>query len=484
MSATPLQRTQNGQFLLPSVQKKADGTPRFFLSLPPGYESDPGLEILARLETQRAGFEYPTRAFFDAHLEPGDIFFDVGAHIGLYSLGAATRHPGAVTVLAFEPHPLNILTLLRQLALNGQQHAVELVSAAVGAAAGLGKLWPYSTMGNFIAEQAPADAPEDNPPLTVPIISLDMVVDGRTDLANGRLFLKIDVEGYEPAVIAGAERLLESGRAAAIVLEISDYYADPARRPAFEKMIETLRRHGYEIRWFPHAHLPCALIPWVDGNGTGNLVALAPGFERRAVYDGPYAPYTPLPPPMKADFSAADQAALTRRLIECRGTDGWRWANPRNLDAGSEERAALAWPHIPAKCRLLDLGAGLMRVVTKLNAGASYTPVDLIRYAKATRIMDLNGGQFPDGEWDCALALELLEHIHDVPALLTRTRARCKRLVCTYKSTEEMGDATLRRQQGYFNDFVRDALQAMLQAAGWRVTTADVRGGHSLFVCD
>lgn len=484
MTAARPAPSENGHTLLPSAQKNPDGTPRFHLSLPPGYESDPGLEILARLETQRAGFEFPTRAFFDAHLEPGDIFFDVGAHIGVYSLGAATRHPGQITVVAFEPHPLNSLTLLRQLALNGRQHAVEIVCAAVGAAPGFGKLWPYSTMGNFIAEEAPADAPNDNPPLTVPIVSLDMLVEGRPELATGRIFVKVDVEGYEPAVIAGAERLLASGRVAALVLEKSDYYAAPDRHPAFTAMIETLRRHGYGIHWFPHAHLPCALIPWVEGNETGNLIALAPGFARKADYDGPYVPYTPLPPPMKTDASAADQAALTRRLIDAKATDGWRWANPRNLEAGSEARAALAFPHIPAKGRLLDLGAGLMQIAMKLTAGARYTPVDLIRYAKATRVLDLNGGRFPDGEWDCALALALLEHIHDVPALLARIRAACKRLVGTYVSIEETADETLRLQQGFFNNFDRAALTSMLEAAGWRVTTMDVTDGYSLFVCE
>ena len=484
MSATSPQRAPNGNFLLPSVQKKADGSPRFLLSPPPGYAADPGLEILARLETERAGFEYPTRAFFDAHLEPGDIFLDVGAHLGLYSLGAATRHPGKVKVVAFEPHPLNQLNFIRQLALNGLQHAVELVGAAAGAAPGLAKLWPYSTMGNFIAEHAPPDAPEDNPPLTVPVVPLDMLFDGRPDLEQGRVFAKIDVEGYEPAVVAGAARLLASGRAAALVLEKSDFYADPARRVAFEMMIGSIRAHGYSIWWFPHAHLPCALIPWVDGNETGNLIALAPGFVRQDVYDGPYVPYTALPPPMKTDFTPADQAALTERLIEARGTDGWRWANPRNLDVGSEARAALALPHIPARCRLLDLGAGLMAIVTRMGAGIRYTPVDLVRYARATVLLDLNEGRFPDGAWDCAFALELLEHIHDVPPLLTRIRASCKRLVCTYKGVEDVPDSFGRRALGYVNDFDRAALQAMLEAAGWQVTATEVRDGHSLFVCD
>ena len=136
-------------FRLPSFQKAADGQPRFTLALPSVYEHDPGLNILARLESQHAGFEFASRAFFDAHLRPGDIFIDVGAHIGTYSLAAATLHPGQLKVIAMEAHPLNAMTLMRQLAQNGLQLDVELVCAAAGAAPGLSKLWPYSRMGNF-----------------------------------------------------------------------------------------------------------------------------------------------------------------------------------------------------------------------------------------------------------------------------------------------------------------------------------------------
>ena len=199
MSDEPLlQQGPDGQYRLPSVQKKADGTPRFFLSLPPGYDQDSGLRILARLETQHAGFEIVSRVFFDTHLVPGDIFVDVGAHIGTYSIAAATLHPGEVKVLALEAHPLNAMTLMRQLALNGLQLDVELVCAAAGAKAGFSKLWPYSTMGNFVSAERPHDAPDDNPPLTVPVIPVDMLFAERDDLVEGRIFMKVDVEGYEP----------------------------------------------------------------------------------------------------------------------------------------------------------------------------------------------------------------------------------------------------------------------------------------------
>jgi hypothetical protein len=107
-----LEQSQDGYFLLPTAQKRPDGTPRFTLCLPGSYASDSGLALLVKLESQHAGFEFTTRAFFDRHLTPGDIFFDVGAHFGLYAKSAATVLPGNVKVFAFEPHPLNVPSAL------------------------------------------------------------------------------------------------------------------------------------------------------------------------------------------------------------------------------------------------------------------------------------------------------------------------------------------------------------------------------------
>ncbi len=483
LDETELQKGPDWQYRLPSVQKTAGGEPRFFLSLPPNYDQDPGLRILARLETQHAGFEFASRAFFDAHLMPGDIFVDVGAHIGTYSLAAATLHPGQVKVISLEAHPLNAMTLMRQLALNGLQLNVELVCAAAGAEVGFSKLWPYSTMGNFVSASRPDDAPDDNPPLTVPVMPLNMLFAAREDLADGRIFLKVDVEGYEPEVLAGADQLLASGRVAAVVFEKSDFYAAEDRWRVFETMIDRLERHGYTIRWFPHIHMPCVLMPWVPGNEAGNLVALAPDLEPRPNYDGPYAPYATRPPPMREDGPDTEKAAFTETLIESGASDGWRWADPYNMADDAEVRAALAAPHIPARSRVLDLGSGLMSVALRLKLGSVYTPVDLIRYADATVLADLNDDQFPEGEWDCALALELLEHIHDVPALLSRIRRAAGRLIVTYRCVEGPIDVSARRARGYFNGFNRNSVEEMLSGAGFGIETAEALGPYTLFVC-
>ena len=485
MSTDPptLQSTPDGRVLVPSAQKHGDGSPRFTMSLPANYADDPGLELLARLENEAAGYEFATRAFFDRHLAPGDIFLDIGAHFGVYSLAAASLYPGEIKVAAFEPHPLNALEMLRQVVRNGLQNDIDLVCCAAGAAPGIGKLWPSSSMGNFLSADRPEDVFSDNPALNVAILPLDMYVRERSDFSTGRIMVKVDVEGFEPDVMAGMDGLLAEGRIKAMSFEKSEAYAAPDRWRAFEAMIARLEGHGYRIYWLPHLNMGCVLIPWVAGNETGNLVALAADFEFDNICDGPYVPYTGLPPVMREDFSTADQVDLTERLIAARASDGWRWANPRHMGDAAADRAALAAAHIPPKSRVLDLGAGVMAMALRLKGGGVYTPVDLIRYASATVLADLNEGDFPDGEWDCALALALLEHVHDVPALLNKIRAASDRLICTYEGVEEIGDIAERRALGYFNDFDRDALQKMFTAAGWRVTVSEIHGRLSLFVC-
>ena len=44
---------------------------------------------------------------------PGDVFFDIGANIGIYSILAANRVGKTGKVYAFEPHSGNFTRLLR-----------------------------------------------------------------------------------------------------------------------------------------------------------------------------------------------------------------------------------------------------------------------------------------------------------------------------------------------------------------------------------
>ena len=57
---------------------------------------------LSRIEAYRTK-EPATLRWIDRYFAPGDVFYDIGANIGLFSIYAAKKHTGSVRFHAFEP---------------------------------------------------------------------------------------------------------------------------------------------------------------------------------------------------------------------------------------------------------------------------------------------------------------------------------------------------------------------------------------------
>lgn len=144
----------------------------------------------------------------------GCLFIDVGANVGWYTLLAADV--GASHVYAFEPNPRMVELLRKTVAVNGYQDRVTLTAAACGAIGGQTTLRvDINEMGGaHIASPDVLPAEGHLPPFVlrrdgevlINVVRLDDVVKVRH---VAPLIMKIDVEGYEPAVLAGAPLLLE-----------------------------------------------------------------------------------------------------------------------------------------------------------------------------------------------------------------------------------------------------------------------------------
>lgn len=81
-------------------------------------------------------FDPQERKILNDTLKPGDVFVDIGANAGLYSLIAA-RHVGiSGRVLAIEPHPVMIERMAYNIGLNGFDNTVVIEQAAVSDAMG------------------------------------------------------------------------------------------------------------------------------------------------------------------------------------------------------------------------------------------------------------------------------------------------------------------------------------------------------------
>src|ERR1700722_9036869 len=98
---------KEGLALVPASLKLPDGASRFHLSFPKQLgETDLGAKYLVYHE-HKYGYEPPTRNLLERILRPGDLFIDVGAHWGFFTLQAATHPAGNVAVIAFESDPTN-----------------------------------------------------------------------------------------------------------------------------------------------------------------------------------------------------------------------------------------------------------------------------------------------------------------------------------------------------------------------------------------
>ncbi len=273
--------------LLDAAFRTGAGEPRFRMPIPRTLLHDTGIAFLCRHESQHSGYEYATRRFLDEHIEPGDLLIDVGAHWGVFSLQAATRHPGQVKVLAIEPHPQNVEQLRRWIEHNQVSEQVEIVAAAAGAVSGEVKLISQSTMGYRVDFGHTDDAGAPREPAPVAMTTLDALLAVRPELKRRRTFLKIDVEGHEPEVIEGSCGLLEGGRVAAIIWERGRNFARAPFRAKMLKMIETLERLGFSLFRFPHENTAGSLVPFVENDDLCNVFALAPGFQKKPVYEEP-----------------------------------------------------------------------------------------------------------------------------------------------------------------------------------------------------
>jgi hypothetical protein len=131
---------------------------------------------------------------------------------------------------------------------------------------------------------------------------------------------------------------------------------------------------------------------------------------------------------------------------------------------------------------VLDLGAGAMALKRCLPAGCQYLPADLLPRSADCQLVDLNQQQFPSGESDCIVLLEVLEYIHDPAWLIRKCRESAARLIFTYHP-HQGEPLEARRQRGWFNDLDAEGLASLLASAGWRIETQAAAGDATLLVC-
>lgn len=130
-------------------------------------------------------------------IQPGMIVYDVGAHVGFYTLLASYKVGSSGSVVVFEPLPRNIYHLRRHLALNDCANVTvkELAVSNYN-----GTAW-FSTQAGHSSERYLDDTGQ----FKVQVITLDDLWKGGAPMPD---VIKMDIDGAEYLALLGAQQLL------------------------------------------------------------------------------------------------------------------------------------------------------------------------------------------------------------------------------------------------------------------------------------
>lgn len=153
-------------------------------------------------------------------LGAGDVFYDIGANIGWYSVLAARVVGPSGSVLAFEPSLENALLAQQNAAVNGLGNVTVVPAALTDHDGWMSFITQGSLEGRLDLEggsggAAPEAGSDGANRLLVPVAALDTWL-GLTGQPAPTL-VKIDVEGAEVGVLRGMRRTLQEARPTIIV---------------------------------------------------------------------------------------------------------------------------------------------------------------------------------------------------------------------------------------------------------------------------
>jgi FkbM family methyltransferase len=182
-------------------------------------------------------------------VDPGSTVLDIGANIGYFTAYMSKLVGANGTVHAFEPEPKNFALLQRNIKINNIQNVV-FHPFALGDKEVIGSLH-LSNFNGGMHRLYDSICCSDSV-VEVPVVKLD------TLFAPGQVsVIKIDVEGFEPFVLKGAESLIKGQN-----IKIISEYCPPSILEAGASVTQFIERL---IDWGLHAYEPDgSIIDWGD----------------------------------------------------------------------------------------------------------------------------------------------------------------------------------------------------------------------------
>jgi FkbM family methyltransferase len=209
--------------------------------------------------------EFEDMAFVLHVLRTSDLFVDVGANVGSYTI-LASAALGAKTI-AFEPIPTTYGHLVDNIDLNGVHDLV--IAHNIGVGAERGELIFTSSLDtvNHVLGAAESDIASTK----IAVNTLDeMLGESRPTV------IKIDVEGFETRVIDGAAKALSRDTLLAVVMELNG----SGERYGFDESTLHARMLGYAFRPFTYSPFTRQLLSLEGKKSTSGNTLYIKNLER------------------------------------------------------------------------------------------------------------------------------------------------------------------------------------------------------------
>lgn len=157
---------------------------------------------------------------------PGDVFYDIGANIGVYTVLAAQRVGASGRVFAFEPHSATFSRLLETISINHLSEIVTACSVALHEQQGFFPFSYFSPEAGSSQSQLTPLAPSPQASNSSAVVELKFSASLDSLIATGAFapadHIKIDVDGNELMILKGmAGQLSGERRPKSIQVEIN-----------------------------------------------------------------------------------------------------------------------------------------------------------------------------------------------------------------------------------------------------------------------
>jgi FkbM family methyltransferase len=192
----------------------------------------------ARWRVETLADKEPDTLAWLSQLKPGEVFVDIGANVGMYSLLAAKAR--GLRVYAFEPESQNYALLNRNIYLNGVKDSATAYCVALSDATRIDQLFLSQFEPGGSCHQFGIEADFNLKPARSSFrqgcvaFSLDALVEAGAIPAPDHI--KIDVDGLEHVVIKGCLQTLKNPGVKSVLVEINGSL--PQHIEILEKMLE------------------------------------------------------------------------------------------------------------------------------------------------------------------------------------------------------------------------------------------------------